>query len=186
MTFSLSRPNASTGEPHQRRLHGIDRFAGLGWWSLHHYNGETTFSGGNDLRLCRRAATRLANEHINRVTLNVAALIRQGERPTSDDHFIRLQREALVWRIDYANQKMDCGEGPESGNLAPAYRKPNPTPGAAENLSSGRNIVNIDPVVERVTVPRGALQHQARNVCLLASQACRGRDPGGEGVGGVD
>jgi hypothetical protein len=92
----------------------------------------------------------------------------------------------LEWWIDYANQKMDCGQSPESGNLAPAYRKPNATPGAAENRSSGRNIVNIDPAVERVTMPRGALQHQARNFSLLASQAGRCRDPGGEGVSGVD
>jgi hypothetical protein len=57
---------------------------------------------------------------------------------------------------------------------------------AADNRGSGYRIVYLDPTIERMTAPWAALQYQARDVCLLAGEAGCGRDPGGEGVSGID
>src|SRR5262252_7006739 len=103
--------------------------------------------------------------------INVAALLRHRERPAFCDHFVGLQRQALARGIDDADQKMHCRHRAESGNLSLTNCKPDATPSATDNRGSGCRIVYLDPTIEQMTAPRGTLQYQTRNICLLAREA---------------
>jgi len=92
---------------------------------------------------------RLADEHIDRVTLEMVPLFGEGERPASDEDLVETQRQALTRWIDEANQKAYVGRGAEGRDLAGADGEPGAPPNPTDNRSGRFHAVDLDPAVER-------------------------------------
>src|SRR5207245_5564454 len=105
------------GEPFERGLDGLDRFSRLGRRTPHHDDGKAELAGGDDLRLRRSSAARFADEHVDRVTLELVPLLGEGKGSTSDDDLVKAQRQPLARRVDEAHEKADCGGRREAGDL---------------------------------------------------------------------
>jgi len=118
--------------------------------------GRLALARGDQFGLGGGAAARLADQHVDGVTLQQMLLLGEAEGSASEKHLVKPEGKRFGGCMDQSYQKAHFGDMREGIELAGADGEPGAAADFADQRGGGGEIGDLDPAVERMAFATSA------------------------------